>query len=270
MSPNLSPHTLHATASGTACDASGYSVFSRGEIGTVHVFAHRALDYGYAPLGHQLLGNWLSRRKGSGSDWVHLQFHMALFELEIDGWRTAYRRMIDEILPVAESSDDALTDAPALVWRIRLQAPIALPLPWDGLRLTALSNLAGTRDSFVQLHNLLALAGAGDAESIDKWLYASNQDTSSDSSTILRRAGYALRELAAHSYGDAARRLLDVRSQIAQLGGSRAVLIPDATMATSVRIGAPRLSASCVIPPAPSDHARSSTISVMPQACTAR
>ena len=80
-------------------DAAGYEIFSRGEPGTAHAFAHRMFDSGRIDDGRRGLEAWLAGREGSGSEWLHLHFHLALFELEAGAWRQAYERFENEILP---------------------------------------------------------------------------------------------------------------------------------------------------------------------------
>ena len=70
-------------------DVSGFGVFSHGDAGQAHVMAHRMLDEGRHELGHRLLGAWLDGRDGSGSDWTHLQWHMAVFEIAVGKWDAA-------------------------------------------------------------------------------------------------------------------------------------------------------------------------------------
>ena len=74
-------------------DVSRFGVFSHGDAGQAHVAAHRMLDEGRHELGHRLLGAWLEGRSGSGSDWTHLQWHMAVFELAVGQWDAAFARL---------------------------------------------------------------------------------------------------------------------------------------------------------------------------------
>ena len=129
-----------------AQDISGYQVFSSGDVGAAHVMAHRMLDENQIELGHQRLGEWLQNRTGSGSDWIHLQFHMAVFELATNDWDAAYARFMNEILPTATTTEEALTDAPALLCRLALAAPAQVELPWDALRNTALGRMRRPSD----------------------------------------------------------------------------------------------------------------------------
>ena len=165
-------------------DVSGYTIFSSGDAGDAHVMAHRMLDENRIELGHQLLGEWLQKHSGSGSDWIHLHFHMAIFELVMGDWHGAYKRFMNEILPAATASEEALTDAPALLWRLALTFPGDIELPWEALRNTALNRMQRPSDPFVELHNLLALAGARDVASIDEWLKSTSEGPSGASRTV--------------------------------------------------------------------------------------
>jgi signal transduction histidine kinase len=205
-----------------ARDSSGYVVFSHGDIGAAHVMAHRMLDSGRIEEGCQQLGGWLAGRTGSGSDWVHLQFHMGVFELGVGDWSAAYTRFVDEILPSAAETEDALTDAPALLWRLALSAPEPVTLPWSPLRRTALIRMRRHSNPFVELHNLLALAGAGDATGIARWLQANPGTFASRPLRLLRSMAVALQAYASGAYRQAALRLHDLVPQLPLIGGSRA------------------------------------------------
>jgi hypothetical protein len=184
--------------------------------------AHRMLDDNRIELGHRLLGDWLQDRTGSGSDWLHLHFHMAVFELAVDDWDAAHTRFIQEILPAAATTEEALTDAPALLWRLALTATEPVELPWEALRLTALGRMRRSSKPFVELHNLLALAGAGDVTSIDQWLQTRPADIPSRRERLVEQMAVALKAYAAGSYMHAASVLRNVVPQLSQVGGSHA------------------------------------------------
>jgi len=203
-------------------DSSGFALFSTGDTGAAHIMSHHLLDSGRAALGHRLLGRWLEGRAGSGSDWCHIQFHMALFELAAGRWDSAWQRFGRELLPAASRTANALTDAPALLWRLALSAPRAVEPDWGPLRLTALASLERTDDPYVELHHLLALAGARDLCSLDAWLASQPTDCESESRTIVVGMGSALREFAAGRYGASAAALEMLAPQIHRVGGSRA------------------------------------------------
>ncbi len=204
------------------CDSSGYAVFSDGEAGAMHVMAHRMLDSGQIALGHRRLGEWLACRRGSGSKWIHLQWHMAIFEVALGDWQCAIARFRQYILPAVVTSYDALTDAPAFLWRLSLEAGRHLPLPWEPVRIRALSSMQGQCPAYVNVHNLLALAGARDVGSLDKWLAQQTQKTVSRAEAVVIRIAKGLKSYVEGSYDDAATQLANAVPQVAKVGGSRA------------------------------------------------
>jgi hypothetical protein len=203
-------------------DISGFGVFSGGDAGQAHVMAHRMLDQGRHEIGHRWLGNWLATHEGKGSDWTHLQWHMAIFELALDQWDAAFARFDEHILPVAASTDDALTDAPAMLWQLRLCAGGPVVLPWEPVRKTAARKLPRASDPYLALHCILALAGAGDVRTLDRWINTRPQGTSSDEDKLLTQLAIGLRAFAATDYRLAAGVLHSSVPRVSQLGGSRA------------------------------------------------
>ena len=202
-------------------DASGFALFSKGAAGAAHVMAHRMLDEDRCVRGHRLLGAWLERHTGTGSDWVHLQWHMAVFELALGHWQAAFARFQCHILPAAITSEDALTDAPALLWRLALAARTPIALPWEPLRARALECMRRVSAPYVTLHHLLVLAGAGDLASLDRWLQTHAPRTDSCNDALVVRVAVALRAYTACEYGQAASGLAHVTPYISEVGGSR-------------------------------------------------
>lgn len=205
-----------------ACDSSGYAVFSEGETGAIHVMAHRMLDNDQVSRGHSLLGDWLSGRNGNGSEWVHLQWHMAVFEVSLSQWRSAFARFRQHILPAVVTSYDALTDAPAFLWRLSLEVGKHHCLPWEPLRDRALLSLQQSCSPFVNAHNILALAGAGDSYSLDRWIHDKTQTTVSRAEAPVMRIARGLRSYISGRYAHAAQELHGIATQVSRVGGSRA------------------------------------------------
>lgn len=203
-------------------DSSGYPVFSIGDAGAMHVFAHRMLDEDRSKLGHRLLGAWLDHNTGSGSEWVHLQWHMAVFDVSLGHWHAALKRYLEHILPAVTSSYDALTDAPALLWRLFLTAGKAAALPWEPVRSRAVAAIHQTRDPYVEIHNLLALAGAKDLDTLDRCLKERPTHYCSRIEVVVVQIGNALRSYAAGAYATAATQFEKVIPHVAEVGGSRA------------------------------------------------
>lgn len=206
-----------------ARDVSGFAIFAVGDMGQTHVVAHQMFDESRFEDGHRWLGDWLATHTGSGSDWMHLQFHMALFELTVDRWDDAHTRFSNQILPVAATTDDALTDAPALAWQLALAAQDDAAIDWTVLRRTALRNVGRPASAFVELHHLLAFAGANDVDSIECWLKANRRpDIGSLATTVLTNMATALSAWCRSEYRAAAAALERTVPRIQLIGGSHA------------------------------------------------
>jgi len=202
-------------------DVGGSPLFCEGASGWAHVEAHRLLDAGRPEEGHRVLGAWLAAHEGAGSDWTHLQWHMAVFEIAIGRWASAFQRFVRHIRP-AVSAGDAHTDAPSLLWRLSLASLGGVQIPWEPVRDAAVEGLRGPSAPYVELHHLLALAGADDASSITRWRDTRARDVSSLSDHILNRMGEGLGAFAAQDYSRAAVKLAATAPQVSRLGGSRA------------------------------------------------
>jgi hypothetical protein len=203
-------------------DASEFEIFSTGETGAAHEMAHRMLDQDRFVDGYRLLGAWLKGRSGTGSEWVHLQFHMAIFELVVGDWESAHTRFLNQVLPTASTSEDALTDAPQLLWRLALAAPRPVKLSWGPLRQTAIRRMRRPSPPYVQLHNLLALAGAGDFESMNRYISSQKSFECSASTHIVYEMALALSAFVTRQNRYAADILARVVPRIGEIGGSKA------------------------------------------------
>jgi len=202
-------------------DLSGFGVFSHGDAGQAHVTAHRMLDERRHELGHRLLGDWLEGRVGRGSDWTHLQWHMAVFEIAVGEWDAALARVETHILPISTHTFDALTDAPAILWRLELAAARPVSLAWEPVRTTATKQLTRPSTPYVELHCLLALAGARDLEGLDQWL-SGRGATEDPRVMLLTQMGVGLRAHAAGDHELAAGVLAAALPNVSMLGGSHA------------------------------------------------
>jgi hypothetical protein len=146
---------------------------------------------------------------------------MGVFEIAVGKWEAALLRFEKHILPVAARSDDALTDAPAMLWRLQLAAPRPVSLAWEPVRATAARRLTRPNSPYVELHCLLALAGAGDVDGLDRWLRRRHV-TEDPPAKLLAQMGIGLRAFAAGDYELSFAVLAAAAPKISALGGSHA------------------------------------------------
>ena len=108
-----------------------------------------------------------------------------------------------------------------MLWRLRLDSPRPAPLPWDVVRRYALESLEAEADDFVVLHDLLALAGAGDVPNLDRWLGA-HSPKATERTKVLPQLGAGLRAFANEEYGLAAEAFRASMPHLSAVGGSDA------------------------------------------------
>ena len=207
--------TPFPTATNDDRDAAGYAVFNQGDLGRMHVLAHRLADEGRPAAGIQVLRPWLDSRSGQGSEWVHLQWHLAVFEIAVGDIRRAYARYRAHIRP-AVAADQALTDAPAMLWRLQRAGARVEGTDWSAVAEVARRRLDDESDRYVTLHHLLALAGAGDLETIRTFV------ARPDSHPVLAAIGSFLIHQAGRHYDAALERLEVAVAGMAEVGGSHA------------------------------------------------
>ena len=96
-----------------------------------------------------------------------------------------------------------------------------MELPWQALRDTALRNLGQSGDCFVELHHLLALAGAGDTGALEAWL-SDRAATGHQGEHVVRRLAMALRAYVGGAFHQAAQLLESLLPRFGDVGGSQA------------------------------------------------
>lgn len=206
-------------------DRSGFRFFSEGDLGEAHAMAHEMLDRGLEPEGHEQLRSWLARQDerdyANSSEWIHVQWHMAVFEIAVGRLEEAHARFRRYILPLVEVGQ-ALTDAPSLLWRLQLAGGPELELEWGPVRDVAVAHLSKVQSPYVELHNLLALAGARDLVAIDRWLDTRYERATSEVDRQLLQLAWGLRTYAHGDFEPSARLLETIADQVTGIGGSAA------------------------------------------------
>ena len=109
-----------------------------------------------------------------------------------------------------------------MLWRLELTRTTPATLPWEPVRDAAFEGLREPSSRYVELHHLLALAGAGDQLSIYRWRKTRTTAASSPDDQVLTRMADGLGAFAAREYSRAAVTLAAAAPQVSRLGGSRA------------------------------------------------
>ena len=203
-------------------DRSGFRYFQEGLIGEAHAFAHEMLDEGRVYEGYRRLGEFLAAHATEGGPkWVHIHWHMAVFEIGVGRVRDALERARERILPFV-SAGQALTDGPSILWRLYMAGVPHEELEWAAVRRAAIASQEASPSAYVVVHNLLAFAGAGDTESIDRWLDTAHEQADPREEQVLLQLAWSLRLYANHDWSQSARLIEPILQSIGKLGGSHA------------------------------------------------
>jgi len=177
---------------------------------------------------------WLSPNRATWSAGsflgTHNTWHLALFELELDGHEQALRLYDEAVGGTGSSVVMDLIDASAMLWRLRLRG-VDVGRRWDSVAdrwTAALAGAGAGQYAFNDVHAMLAYVGA-DRVAAQGELLKAMEDTArenADNGEFTRDAGLPVAlAVQALGAGDAARAvalLRPVRSQAHRFGGSHA------------------------------------------------
>jgi len=197
----------------------------RFDLDAAHVAAHALWERGTPSLGRRVLSAWLDGHEPSSaqrSRLVHVHWHLLLFELPRGRFHEARARFYAHVLPAVHEGEDALTDAPSALWWLDLSDPDGPELPWAAVRARAESSLRRNNEPWIEVHNLLAVAGARDRTTLDEWLCHHAGRARSRAETSVVALAEALRAYVSGDYAVAAAALDPARFHAPALGGSEA------------------------------------------------
>ncbi len=140
-----------------------------------HSLTHVYFEQGDAAAGADFLGNWLQGFDAPASSYVHLSWHLALFELALGQYQRALDRYEHDIRPsVAANSMATLADSASFLWRVQLYGgdssprlwPERWPELWEEARALAAPVAEKPSVAFQVGHATLALAASGDQDAL--------------------------------------------------------------------------------------------------------
>jgi tetratricopeptide (TPR) repeat protein len=158
----------------------------------------------------------------------HLRWHEALLHLDLERYDRVLELYDQEIR--AQQSDEYLdlTNAVSLLWRLE-QSGVDVGARWGELAEHARTHVSDHALVFADLHYLMAIAAAGDAEAIERFMESCERFATSNSGTessVMADVGLPLaRAVLAHrrgAYGQVVDLLLPLRARFRTIGGSHA------------------------------------------------
>jgi hypothetical protein len=208
-----------------------------------HSVTHSYFEQGDAANGGRWLGDWLDGWDRRASYNTHLSWHLALFELAQGRYNQALDLYETHIRPGVQARNLAnLQDAASLLWRLQIYSGEEPGKPWDEVRDMALPAAATPGPAFRDCHAALAFAGAGDADSTQKFVdrvKAQGEKGDDLSREMVLPIALGAAAFAAGDYDEAADLMGPTYPMLARIGGSHAQreVFEDTLLETYIRAG---------------------------------
>ena len=208
-----------------------------------HSVTHSYFEQGDAANGGRWLGDWLDGWDRRASYNTHLSWHLALFELAQGRYSQALELYETHIRPGVQARNLAnLQDAASLMWRLQIYSGEEPGKPWDEVRDMALPAAETPGPAFRDCHAALAFAGAGDAESTQKFVdrvKAQGEKGDDLSREMVLPIALGAAAFAAGDYDEAADLMGPTYPMLARIGGSHAQreVFEDTLLETYIRAG---------------------------------
>ena len=191
-----------------------------------HSMTHVHFERGDAASGEGFLGSWLQGFDAPATSYVHLSWHLALFELAQGKYQETLDRYENYIRPsVVAKSMAALNDSASLMWRLQMYAGKAPPKPWEEvLEIAApVANRPGA--AFRDAHAALAFAGSNCDEAMGKLtsrLRKAAADGNSFAKEVVLPLVLGIDAFGQGNYTESVRLMEPVFPQLVRIGGSHA------------------------------------------------
>ena len=191
-----------------------------------HSMTHVHFERGDATSGEDFLGGWLQGFDAPATSYVHLSWHLALFELAQGKYQETLDRYENFIRPsVVAKSMSTLNDSASLMWRLQMYGGSPPPKPWEEVLTLAAPAAERPGAAFRDAHAALAFAGGGDHEAMAKMterLRKSAQDGDSFAREVVLPLAEGIEAFGQGRYTQAVSFLEPVFPQLVRIGGSHA------------------------------------------------
>lgn len=209
-----------------------------------HARTHAYVELGQAEAGFAFLADWLVSYDRAAILHTHLNWHQALFELDLGRADAALARYAEAIDPAQATSPPmpTLADSASFLWRCGLYGADPRPLPWAEVAALAARAFPNAGFAFADLHAAIAAAGAGDRAGVARRvgeLEALVADGKLPQGAIVPLLCRALGAYADGDFDEAARLLEDASGDMARIAGSHAQreVFEDTLIAALMRAG---------------------------------
>ena len=191
-----------------------------------HSMTHVHFEWGDAAGGEDFLGAWLEAFDAPATSYVHLSWHLALFELAQGKYQETLDRYENFIRPsVVAKSMSTLNDSASLMWRLQMYGGTPPPKPWKEVLTLAAPAAQRPGPAFRDAHAALAFAGSGDHEAMAQMterLRITAQEGDSFTKEVVLPLAEGIEAFGQGKYTQAVGFLEPVFPQLVRIGGSHA------------------------------------------------
>ena len=191
-----------------------------------HSMTHVFFEQGDSASGEDFLGSWLQGFDSPATSYVHLSWHLALFELAQGKYQETLDRYEDFIRPsVVAKSMSTLNDSASLMWRLQMYAGTTPDKPWQEVCDIAAPAASRVGVAFRDAHAALAFAGGGDYERMEGMINRLITAAEGGDSFIKEVGLPLVKGIDAFSlarYGESVRLMEPVFPHLIRMGGSHA------------------------------------------------
>jgi tetratricopeptide (TPR) repeat protein len=191
-----------------------------------HSMTHVHFERGDAASGEGFLGSWLQGFDAPPTAYVHLSWHLALFELALGKYQETLDRYDNYIRPsVIARSLSALNDSSSLMWRLQMYSGSPSPKPWEEVLEIAAPAAERPGAAFRDAHAALAFAGGGDTEAMGKLtgrLRKAAEDGNDFAREVVLPLVLGIDAFGQGNYTEAVRLIEPIFPQLVRIGGSHA------------------------------------------------
>ncbi len=191
-----------------------------------HSMTHVHFERGDASSGEDFLSAWLRGFDAPASSYVHLSWHLALFELAQGKYQETLDRYDKYIRPsVVAKSMSTLNDSASLLWRLQMYCGTPPPEPWEEVLTIAAPAADHPGAAFRDAHAALAFAGSGDYEAMTKMtsrLRKAAEEGDSFAREVVLPLVKGIEAFAQENYTESVRLMEPVFPQLVRVGGSHA------------------------------------------------
>jgi len=192
-----------------------------------HVYSHVLYENGEDAAGLAYLEEWLKAFPREAQLHCHLNWHVALWNLELGNFERARRIFEHNVRPGGSWGPpiNTLSDSASFLWRSQLAGQRNESSDWQAVRDYALKEFPKAGVTFADVHAGLAFAAAGDTVSLQTLIRQLRERESAGklaAGPIVPALAEAFGAFAGDDWSSAIKRIEPVFAEHERIGGSRA------------------------------------------------